>query len=38
MGNITRDDVLQATDAVERVMLAAGLDITPGAGLAAASE
>jgi aspartate aminotransferase-like enzyme len=37
MGNITLDDVLHALAAVERVMLAAGLEITPGTGLAAAS-
>jgi aspartate aminotransferase-like enzyme len=38
MGNITRDDLLRAIDAVERVMLTEGLDIVPGSGLAAASR
>lgn len=38
MGNITHEDVLQALAAVERVMVGAGIDITPGAGLAAASR
>lgn len=38
MGNITQDEVLRTIAAVERVMLAQGLDVVPGSGLAAAAR
>jgi aspartate aminotransferase-like enzyme len=38
MGNITQDEVLRAVASVERVMVANGLDVTPGSGLSAAAR
>lgn len=38
MGNITGDDVLRALDAMERVLIASGLEIPRGAALAAAAQ
>jgi aspartate aminotransferase-like enzyme len=38
MGNITHDEVLRTVAAVERVLIASGLEIEPGTGLTAASS